>query len=104
MSDDWIDIQKDDVHVTRERTKARELRNSSWWKQQLSTGICYYCKKKFNPEELTMDHIVPVVRGGKYTKGNVVACCKECNNKKKYLTPVEMILMAEEAKNKTSAE
>ena len=51
-----------------------------------------------------LHHIVPVVRGGKYTKGNVVACCKECNNKKKYLTPVEMILMAEEAKNKTSAE
>ena len=104
MSDDWIDIQKDDVHVARERTKARELRNSSWWKQQLSTGICYYCKKKFKPEELTMDHIVPVVRGGKSTRGNVVVCCKECNNKKKYLTPVEMILMAEEAKNKTPAE
>ena len=92
MSDDWIDIQKDDAHVSRERAKARELRNSSWWKQQLSTGICYYCKKKFKPEELTMDHIVPVVRGGKATRGNVVPCCKECNSDKKYLTPAEMIM------------
>lgn len=31
-----------------------------------------------------MDHIVPIVRGGKSTKGNVVPACKECNAKKKY--------------------
>jgi hypothetical protein len=36
-----------------------------------------------------MDHIVPVIRGGKTTKGNVVPVCKECNNKKKYLLPME---------------
>ena len=102
MSDDWIDIQKDDAHVSRERAKARELRNSSWWKQQLSTGICYYCKKKFKPEELTMDHIVPVARGGKSTRGNIVACCKECNNRKKYLTPAEMIMFELEAKEKAA--
>jgi 5-methylcytosine-specific restriction endonuclease McrA len=49
-------------------------------------------QKKFKPEELTMDHIVPVVRGGKSTRGNVVPCCKECNSDKKYLTPAEMIM------------
>ena len=31
-----------------------------------------------------MDHIVPLVRGGKSTKGNVVPACKECNTKKKH--------------------
>jgi len=36
-----------------------------------------------------MDHIVPLSRGGKSTKGNIVAACKMCNNKKKYLLPVE---------------
>ena len=39
-----------------------------------------------------MDHIVPVVRGGKSTRGNVVPCCKECNSDKKYLTPAELIM------------
>ena len=39
-----------------------------------------------------MDHLVPVSRGGKSVKGNVVVACKECNNKKTYKTPVEMIL------------
>jgi hypothetical protein len=36
-----------------------------------------------------MDHIAPIVRGGKSTKGNVVPACKECNTRKKYLFPVE---------------
>ena len=90
--DDWIDIQKDDAHVARERARARELRKSDWWRAQLARGICHYCGKKFPPEELTMDHIVPVVRGGKSVRGNVVPCCKTCNNEKKYLTPTEIIM------------
>lgn len=90
--DDWIDIQKDDAHVARERARARELRKSDWWRAQLARGICHYCGKKFPPEELTMDHIVPVVRGGKSVRGNVVPCCKTCNNEKKYLTPAEIIM------------
>ncbi len=90
--EDWIEIRKDDAHVARERKKAKELRQSPWWKEQLRKGICHYCGGKFPAEELTMDHILPVVRGGKSTRGNVVPCCKECNNEKKYLTPAEMIL------------
>lgn len=39
--------------------------------------------------ELTMDHIVPIVRGGKSKRGNVVPACKECNTKKKYMLPIE---------------
>jgi len=38
---------------------------------------------------LTMDHIVPIIRGGKTAKNNVVTVCKECNNNKKYLLPME---------------
>jgi O-acetyl-ADP-ribose deacetylase (regulator of RNase III) len=37
-----------------------------------------------------MDHILPVIRGGKSTKGNVVPSCKKCNREKKYLLPFEM--------------
>jgi len=36
-----------------------------------------------------MDHIVPLSRGGKSKKGNVVPACKDCNNKKKYMLPIE---------------
>ena len=50
-----------------------------------------------------MDHVVPVSRGGKSTKGNIVPCCKECNNAKKYLTPVEMLLTEMEKQEKASS-
>ena len=92
MADDWIDIKKDPKHVARERAKAKELRKSTWWKQQLANGVCHYCGETFQPLELTMDHILPVVRGGKSVKGNCVPCCKECNNEKKFLTPAELIM------------
>lgn len=99
---DWIDIKSDPAHVKREREKARELRNSSWWKNLLERGECHYCHKHFALEDLTMDHIVPVARGGKSTRGNIVPCCKECNNRKKYLTPAEMIMFELEAKEKAA--
>ena len=75
--------------IKRERSKARELRSSQWWKRKRDKGTCHYCGRSFLPKELTMDHIVPIARGGKTTKGNVVPCCKECNNQKKQLLPME---------------
>lgn len=89
---DWIEIQKNPTHIAKEKKKAVELRKSTWWKNEIQKGICHYCKQKFSPDELTMDHIVPLARGGKSSKGNVVPCCKACNNMKKYLTPAEIIL------------
>lgn len=77
------DIQK------QEKYKARELRNSQWWKRKKSQGICYYCHNIFLPQELTMDHIVPIARGGRSVKNNVVPCCKTCNTKKRQMLPVE---------------
>ena len=82
-------LAADDEHIAREKRKAAELRKSQWWKNELAKGKCHYCGKSFKPSELTMDHIVPIVRGGCTTKGNVVPACKECNNKKKYMLPFE---------------
>ncbi len=82
-------VDTDDIVVDRERRRAWELRQSQWWKRQLDRGRCYYCGKPFPPHKLTMDHIVPLSRGGKSNKGNVVPACKDCNNKKKYMLPIE---------------
>ena len=89
---DWLDIDADPVHVKRERAKARELRNSDWWRAKLQQGVCHYCGKRVGAANLTMDHVIPVARGGKSTRGNCVPCCKDCNNKKKAYTPAEQIL------------
>lgn len=79
MSDDWYHLGADDAHRTRERKKAQELKKTQWWKNILGKGLCHYCGQKFSPKELTMDHVVPVSRGGTSTKGNVVPACKKCN-------------------------
>jgi two-component system phosphate regulon sensor histidine kinase PhoR len=79
----------DEADIKTERRKARELRASQWWKRRCAKGLCYYCGAPTPPGELTMDHIVPIARGGKSTKGNIVPACKECNNKKKQLLPME---------------
>ena len=79
----------DEEDIKRERRKARELRNSQWWKRRCAKGVCYYCKRPTLSKELTMDHIVPIARGGRSKKNNVVAACKACNNKKKQLLPME---------------
>ncbi len=89
---DWIDIQADPVHVKREREKARALRKTDWWRAQLQKGVCHYCGRNVGAANLTMDHVVPVARGGRSVKSNCVPCCKACNNEKKAKTPVESIL------------
>ena len=79
----------DEAIIKAERAKARELRKSRWWQQKTASGLCYYCGNKFAFRELTMDHLVPLARGGRSTKDNLVPCCKECNSQKKSLLPIE---------------
>jgi 5-methylcytosine-specific restriction enzyme A len=74
----------DEEHLRRERARARELRRTQWWKRRRASGICHYCGERFSPESLTMDHVVPLVRGGRSTKGNVAPSCKRCNSEKKH--------------------
>ena len=78
-----------DKDIKKEREIARQLRKSSWWKRKCAEGKCYYCNSRINQKYLTMDHIVPIIRGGKSMKNNIVTACKECNNKKKHLLPFE---------------
>ena len=78
-----------DKDIKKEKQKARDIRKTQWWKQKCALGRCYYCGKEVLPKELTMDHIVPIARGGRSIKNNVATACKECNNAKKQLLPME---------------
>ena len=69
-------------HEKSEREKARELRKSSWWKTIRGQGICHYCKARFSPHQITMDHVIPISSGGKSVKSNIVPACKNCNTEK----------------------
>ena len=54
-----------------------------------NVAYALYNQLETQNKELTMDHIVPIIRGGRSTKNNVVPACKECNNKKKHSLPME---------------
>jgi 5-methylcytosine-specific restriction protein A len=75
--------------IEREKSKAREIRRSRWWHRKCAQGVCFYCGSRVGSSSLTMDHVVPLIRGGRSIKNNLVPACKECNNKKKYLLPME---------------
>lgn len=50
---------------------------------------CQYCGKKSAEKFLTIDHVIPLSRGGRHDWINVVTACAKCNNKKGSQTPDE---------------
>lgn len=79
-------------HIKIERDRAQKLRASPWWKTQTQKGLCHFCQQPVGADNLTMDHLVPLARGGKSTRGNIVPACQACNKKKQLETPVETLL------------
>jgi 5-methylcytosine-specific restriction endonuclease McrA len=87
VSDYYASVEPE--RLRRERARARALRASQWWKRRIEAGICHYCRRRVGARALTMDHIVPLGRGGRSVRGNVVPACKDCNTRKRSLVPVE---------------
>jgi len=80
--------------------KGREIKDKNWWKnwsenrvdiknfKKDSDKICYYCGKLITKkEELTVDHVVPLSKGGENAADNYVISCKPCNSEKANLNP-----------------
>lgn len=53
--------------------------------KRLYGGSCFYCHKV---GKMTIDHVVPISRGGRHSIGNLVSACKPCNSSKhdKFIT------------------
>ena len=89
-SDVWMKNKR----VTRQRRNARKrmahvesvdpiivFKRDNW--------RCAYCKCKvirsnggYEHRAATMDHVVPISKGGPHTYENIVTACQQCNNKK----------------------
>ncbi|HUN91268.1 MAG TPA: HNH endonuclease [Burkholderiaceae bacterium] len=52
-------------------------------------NVCGYCGVNFAESELTVEHIVPVSRGGRHEWTNVVTACRSCNTRKGNRRPEE---------------
>lgn len=54
-----------------------------------SDSICSYC---LQPGATTVDHVLPVARGGDHSLDNLVLACFTCNRSKGAQTPLEMLV------------
>ncbi len=50
---------------------------------------CAYCMRRFSKAQLTLDHVIPVVQGGRKSWENIVTACLACNQRKGGRTPTE---------------
>lgn len=82
MSEERYIREVDDDTLRRERARARALRQTAWWRRRIASGRCHYCARQVGAGALTLDHVVPLVRGGRSIRANMVAACKDCNHKK----------------------
>lgn len=82
--------------IARDRVKRRAATRSitatltaQEWGQILDhhNHKCVYCGA--TEKRLTMDHLMPISRGGEHTKDNVVPACANCNSRKHDKTPEE---------------
>lgn len=46
-------------------------------------STCYLCLRVLTKKEITLDHVVPLTRGGSHTYDNLRVCCRPCNTRKK---------------------
>lgn len=98
---DWIKANPDKVKASKDRDYAKntnsyilraQLRrvrvkglradytNDQWLKAvEFFGGECAYCGEV---TEMTHEHVVPVVKFGEYTNGNIVPACARCNGSK----------------------
>jgi 5-methylcytosine-specific restriction endonuclease McrA len=51
--------------------------------------VCAYCGGHFPELDLTVEHILPVSRGGRHEWTNVVTACRSCNTRKGSRRPEE---------------
>jgi excisionase family DNA binding protein len=64
------------------RSRLSQATKANVWDK--SGSVCYYCGVPLHPiRTFTIDHVVPVVRGGTNDLGNLVASCRSCNTSKR---------------------
>lgn len=78
-------------------TVAQKMRNKQSYKRSsklikdVCKHICYYCGKEITTENLSIDHAIPLSRGGTNALSNLRICCKQCNFEKDNKTEYEYI-------------
>lgn len=62
-----------------DRVRQKILKNAN--------GKCFYCRVElvfihYSLQQFTIDHVVPIAKGGTHAFDNLVAACRHCNSQK----------------------
>lgn len=63
--------------------------------------FCYYCGIELDMVTSTIDHVVPLSRGGTWERNNLVLACQGCNQDKSSIYPWPGGGMADEKSSRT---
>jgi len=63
----------------RKKTEVRFSKSNLFLRDQYT---CQYCNHQFSRTHLTLDHVLPLSRGGTTCWENIVAACTKCNGDK----------------------
>lgn len=66
--------------------------------------VCYYCGTPLTENNRTIDHMIPLSRGGLNRQENRVWCCRKCNASKMDMTVEEFNIYKELKKQYTGQE
>lgn len=80
----WTLANPDRVHDFRATRRSRKLENGIFLITRkeikaLLSSHCFYCG---SAESISLDHVIPISRGGRHSIGNLVAACRSCNSRK----------------------
>ena len=86
----WRERNRGKFNELSRRRDARKKGNGVYQvtKKELAAMLerpCFYCGGSSG----TIDHVIPIARGGVHAVGNLVPACKSCNSSKKDLTIME---------------
>jgi HNH endonuclease len=66
-----------------------------WIVERAISDRCLYCRRLLTPKNFTIDHRIPIARGGSFYLDNLALCCKPCNYQKGALRADEFVELLE---------
>lgn len=79
----WVRLDSSD-RIVREKRRVTFMEI-----QALKKDPCFWCGGPGG----TVDHVIPIARGGRHAIGNLVGCCEPCNNAKGDMLPIEFKIL-----------
>lgn len=78
MANEPPSLKREEKSKRKAPSAMKQMRLSLWRK----SSFCHWCKKDLSFRESTIDHVIPLARGGTNHPKNFVIACEACNSKR----------------------